>query len=165
MKKQEKIDNSIILYAFPGSGKTYLAEKYPDQVIDLESSDFQWIDIGEEELRGTDRIKNPEWPYNYHKAIDDALGKYKFILAAHEGTVYAERQGYRYWFVYPSLNRKEEYLQRLIDRGNPSSFVNLIKNNYEKWIEGMMKNKNVEKTFEIYTGYLTDAISDYLEDK
>ena len=37
--------------------------------------------------------------------------------------------------VYPSDRRKEEFLQRYIDRGSPSGFVKLIENKWEEWLK------------------------------
>ena len=54
-------DNRYIVAGFPGTGKSTAAEWFPQEFIDMESSDYHWIHIN-----GTGGKKiNPEWPNNY----------------------------------------------------------------------------------------------------
>ena len=60
--------------------------------------------------------------------------------------------------VYPSYEMKEEMVQRYIDRGSPKGFVELIKNNWDNFINGMKKDPCPNK-IELKSGeFLIDVI-------
>lgn len=60
----------MIVSAFAGVGKTTLAQMYKEDVIDLESGNFKWLENdGTEASKGSRRIQNPKYPINYLEAI------------------------------------------------------------------------------------------------
>ena len=72
----------LVISAFPGMGKSHFAKEVERtrehlnkmggdvDVIDLESSDFHWIQNAEGR-----KSLNPEWPENYFQAIKDIIAK------------------------------------------------------------------------------------------
>ena len=48
------------------------------------------------------------------------------------------RQRSEFWkkpfLNYPDERRKEEFIQRYKDRGNPEGFIKLVESNWEEWI-------------------------------
>ena len=67
------MSKGYLIGGFKAIGKTTLARKY-DNVIDLESSDYQYLlddnlkEFSKEERKGRkDRVKNREYPMNYIK--------------------------------------------------------------------------------------------------
>ena len=76
--------NGIIIAGFATCGKSVLGKKYSN-VIDLESSnykynDFNFENISTEAKKGTKREINMDWPYNYYRAINEAVKKYDVVL-------------------------------------------------------------------------------------
>ena len=64
--------------------------------------------------------------------------------------------------VYPSLEMKDEYIQRYINRGSNEQFVTLLKANYESWIQELMMQTNCKHVV-LETGqYLSDVMKDIL---
>ena len=131
----------VIIASFPAMGKSTFAKKYPN-VIDLESTEYQWILsdeqklLGVEERKGMLRTKNPEWPSNYIAEIKKAVKKYNFVLVTSTKLV---RQGLKecgkeYFLIYPEIQDKNEYIKRCIKRGNSKTFINFIYHKYETLI-------------------------------
>lgn len=61
--------------------------------------------------------------------------------------------------VYPSIELKDEYIDRYKKRGNNKLFITLIQDNWDEWIKEL-KDSKVERKIELKTGqYLTDYVS------
>ena len=43
--------------------------------------------------------------------------------------------------IYPAKSKKQEFRERYIQRGSPEGFVNLIKENWNSWIEKIEEEK------------------------
>ena len=78
----------IIIAGFTALGKTTLAQKY-DNIIDLESSLYQWkyknkmtLEEIETNKGKKERIPNDKFPENYIKAILEARKKYDIVLTS-----------------------------------------------------------------------------------
>lgn len=121
-----------IISAFPGTGKTYYYNKYPEKCLDSDSSLFSWV-INEK----NEKVRNPEFPNNYIQHIKDNIGKYEFIfVSTHKEVREALLDNCLFFYlVYPDRHRKEEFIQRYKDRGDDKEFVKLLENNYNKWIK------------------------------
>ncbi len=72
------MEEKVLVLAYPGSGKTYLAENYKN-VIDLEFQHFRW-DYGEnkhlplEQLKGCEQKSvKTEWPENFFKYLEEKI--------------------------------------------------------------------------------------------
>ena len=57
--------------------------------------------------------------FSSHKEVWDALVKESIEIV----------------LVYPKKELKQEYIQRYKQRGSPDSFINLISENWENWID------------------------------
>jgi len=123
-----------IISAFPGVGKTYYFERNKGISIDSDSSHFSWIKDSE---GNNTKERNPEFPNNYIDHIKENIGKYKYIfVSSHEEVRNSLKEnGIKYYLIYPAKSRKEEFIQRYIQRGSPEGFVNLISENWDSWIE------------------------------
>lgn len=128
MKEYEKymIGRSLIVSAFPGTGKSYYCNIQQEYVpegfsCDSDSSKFDKSNfpenyiahIKEQVVKGIGRIM-----VSSHKDVRDALivNQLPFVL------------------VYPDISLKHEYINRYIERGNTNSFIELLNANWEKWI-------------------------------
>lgn len=151
-----------IISAFPGIGKTTLVQTNKNYV-DLESSDYKWIDIDKtlsiEERKGTAKTINHDFPENYIKKIMELTDMgFNVLISSHKEVREAlQAQGIKYTIVLPSLDMKEEMINRYLNRGNQESFVNLLKTNYEKFVEDLSMDSN-EKVVLKSGQYLSDLV-------
>ena len=151
-----------IISAFPGIGKTTLVQTNKNY-IDLESSDYKWIDIDKtlsiEERKGTAKTINPNFPENYIKKIVELTSMgYNVLISSHKEVREAlQSRSIKYTIVLPSLDMKEEMINRYLSRGNQESFINLLKTNYEKFVEDLSMDPN-EKVVLKSGQYLSDLV-------
>lgn len=151
-----------IISAFPGIGKTTLVQ-INKNYIDLESSDYKWIDIDKtlpiEERKGTAKTINPDFPNNYIKKINELTGMgFNVLISSHKEVREAlQAQGIKYTIILPSLDMKDEMISRYLSRGNQESFVNLLKTNYEKFVGDLSIDTN-EKIILKSGQYLSDLV-------
>lgn len=153
MSKTTKTTKTIIISAFPGSGKTTFAKKFKGRVLDLESSDFKWK--GDTDV---DKVLNQDFPRNYIDTIIDAVKseKYGAIIVSNEFLNFEESKELSDMVeniiaIYP-LNDKEtgdsrdeyyndkiknEFLNRYKTMGKPDSFIKFISDNWDKLISDM----------------------------
>ena len=138
-----------IISGFAGIGKTTLQKMYPKEVIDLESSDYKWRYLDEEtanmqkeERKGAEnRVLNPEWPNNYLEAILSKVQQYRYVLISQGNDIrdLLDKNRIDYILAFPSIQCKNEYVERYKSRGNSDKFVALIEENFARWIEELSK--------------------------
>ena len=151
-----------VISAFPGIGKTTLVQTNKNY-IDLESSDYKWIDIDKtlpiEERKGTAKTISPDFPENYIKKIIELTDMgFNVLISSHKEVREAlQAQGVKYTIVLPSLDMKEEMINCYLGRGNQENFVNLLKANYEKFVEDLAMDPN-KKIVLKHGQYLSDVV-------
>ena len=101
-------------------------------------------------------MRNPDFPANYIAHINETPGP---ILASTHDTVLAALASAKVPFIlcYPSRECLEEYVGRYIDRGSAPKFIDLIRENWDAWLEALEKNQAA--TWHIVLGpgeYLSD---------
>jgi hypothetical protein len=121
--------------AFPGTGKSYYCHNgnyshyYPDKwCTDSDSSDFP----------------KDKFPDNYIGHIRDKIkdGYAVIFISSHKEVRDAlVENDLEFTLVYPDIALKEEYIQRYKNRGNSDAFIDLISNNWDKWISDCMNQK------------------------
>jgi hypothetical protein len=122
-----------IISAFPGTGKSYYHNKYPDITLDSDSSNFSWV---KDENGNNTKKRNPNFPQNYIEHIKENIGKYKYIfVSSHKEVRDALLDNCIFFYiVYPDDRRKEEFIQRYRDRGNHENFITLVDENWDDWL-------------------------------
>lgn len=157
-----------IIAAFAGVGKSYVGRKY-DNVLDLESTYFKWLEDGvahltEEERKGNkNRVINPAWPQNYIDEILNQKDNYDIVLIQLSHTrlknelifEYFDKNKIDYYVARPNLTGWKYIEQRLKDRGNTEEFIAQVKDNFNVFIEEFSKEK--------YNQIIIDN-GEYLED-
>lgn len=124
--------HTILCAAFPGTGKTYYCNSYPeyqpeDFAIDSDSSNFD----------------KDYFPQNYITHIESCIGKHaRIFISSHEEVRKALISNHLpFTLVYPDINLKDEYLRRYKDRGSAGEFIQLIDNNWNDWIKQLQNQK------------------------
>lgn len=126
----------MFVFAFPGMGKTSLANRH-DQVVDLELSDVKYDNrsvshLTKEERKSTKRpIKDKRYKQTYtEQAFSlDKQGKtvlvaLNFFLRFWVLMLASGRGNFHIFIPHPSL--RKEYRERYIDRGNNQRFISEV---------------------------------------
>lgn len=151
----------VFIYAFTATGKSSVAERY-DNVIDMESTLYKYLGtIKEDELlKGTVRELNKEWPNNYFKVLKKVKDKYDYILISDDiCNSFLRDNNFEYWWVYPSMDLKKEYLERCRRRGNNQDFISWYSKMWEEWIFNCKNDQYASKHIELKSNqYLEDVL-------
>jgi len=148
-----------IVYAFPGSGKTFLCSKNPNY-IELSSEDYHWIKCEKSEgNKGNYKNINPSWPDNYLYAILKAKEKYEFVFITHSGSELCRKNNIHYDIVYPEIDSKQDYISRMKKRGNNIEFINNMQENFEKYCFACANDEFADEKIKLKKGeFLEDVI-------
>ena len=148
-----------IVYAFPATGKTYLCSENSNY-IELSSEKYRWLDFKKsEEYKGIYNIPNLAWPNNYLEAIKEAQKKYEFVFITHSGSELCKKNNIHYDLIYPAMECKEEYLERMQKRGNNSIFLKNMKDNFNAYIMELEKDDYPDEKIVLKSGeYLKNGI-------
>lgn len=158
----------VLVLAYPGSGKTYLAENF-ENVSDLEFQHYRW-DYGEyknlplEQLKGRKDIRklNPNWPDNFFEILDKELKKHEIVLVPMATSLFKKldelkSQGVRIIFAIQSKDRFNETLEAYEQRGNSQEFIEARINDFEKFYK-IVENTGFEKVYIQKGEYLSEAL-------
>lgn len=136
---------TLVISAFPGTGKSYLFQnKGYKKILEAESSDFD----------------KANFPKNYISFIRKNLGKQSIILTSSHKDV---RDGMidaniNYTLVYPKKELKKEYISRYIDRGDSDEFIENMDKKWNEYIVSCMNQKFcIHKSLDSGM-YLTDIL-------
>lgn len=159
----------MIYSGFAGVGKTYAAETHSN-VIDLESSQYQWLNAKAKTIEANKSrysTKNPEWPHNYIEAIIKNADSGKHVLISAQPEVLEElaKNNVPFITVTPDIGDKEAYIQRYLDRGNSDKFINMISEHFEEYIDDMDKNFDAIAHIKLHRYSFISSIFDDIETK
>lgn len=143
---------TTIISAFPGMGKTTYHKDNLITTLDSDSSEFSWV---KNEDGTNSKHRNPDFPQNYIEHIKSNIGKYEYIfVSSHENVRQSLIDNCIFFFVvYPSIDRRDEFMERYYSRGSSSEFSTFIFENWDKFITELDKynlhyvNVVVEKEF------------------
>lgn len=118
---------TIVISAFPGTGKTHFATHSTRAILDSDSTSYSWVSEG---------VRNPDFPVNYIAHIKENIGKADAVLVSSHKEVRTAlvAADIRFVLVYPAIDLKEEYLERYRRRGSAQAFINLLGEKWEDWI-------------------------------
>ena len=123
----------MIVAAFAGTGKSTLASKYPDKIVDFVCMPYKYYldhddDAGEAGKASLDNVMREDWPWNYIEAIKSALIERKILLIPSDYHVLSLLclEEMPYTLCYPQRDAKEVYRKRFIDRGNTETFLSVF---------------------------------------
>lgn len=165
-----KNNNKVLVLAYPGSGKTYLADNYKN-VSDFEFQHYRY-DYGAykhlplEQLKGRTDIRtlNSEWPNNFFKALEEELQQGRVVLVPFATSLlevvdYLEKaNGTRIIFAIQAQETLDSVLQNFRDRGNSEEFIERRRNDFQKCHE-IIAASRFEKVYIAENEHLSDALS------
>lgn len=139
----------LIVSGFPGIGKSTLVKQYP-WILDSDSSTFDKADF----------------PQNYIEHIREVTSQGKTILVSSHFAVRdeLEEQGFDFALVYPSIKLKDEYMRRYRKRGSPQNLIQLMDDNWDKFINQCEEQECMYKYVMRPNEYLADSWRAILRD-
>lgn len=148
-----KNKHTKVISGFPAIGKTVLTKESHSIVLDSDSSCFSWIEKG---------VRHPNFPNNYMEHIKKNLGKVDYILVSSHDIVRKalKENNIQYTLVYPSIELKEEYIQRYKDRGNDEGFIQFINSNWDSFITDIENEQFPFKVKLTKNQFLIDVLQD-----
>jgi hypothetical protein len=138
-------NETLVISAFPGCGKSHFFRENKDKIVlDSDSSKFD----------------KSNFPNNYIEHIKNNIGKADIILVSSHKEVRDALidNDIKFTLVYPDISIKDEYLQRYKDRNSPESFIKLLGDNWELWIDELNNQKGCKKIKLKKGEYLSDVI-------
>lgn len=148
--------NTRIISAFPGTGKSYFVSNIDSglEVVDLDTGEYTqgYTDNG--------KVRDPNFPDNYLLAIKEQIGNTNILFVGCQPEVIAALRKERILFtlVYPERGLKPEYIGRFQQRHSPQSFVDLISNNWDLFLDFLEKQKGCDHIVISSGQYINDAI-------
>ena len=108
---------SRVICGFAGIGKSTAAKNMAG-VVDLESTPF-----------------NKDWARYADVAVHMANNGYIVLTSTHKELRDALKVRGNYVVAVPPASKREEYLNRYLERGNTEDFIELLGKNWTTWIE------------------------------
>lgn len=142
---------TVIILGFPAVGKSRLKEMFKNSNIKVVDSDSSMFD-------------KSDFPANYMRHIESLIGNVHIIMVSTHDTVREALKSADFiynvpmYICYPSLELKDEWLNRCRNRGNNEKFIKLIDDNYEQWIKDIMGETQFEHL-------MIDDPNEFLSDK
>ncbi|HBI72861.1 MAG TPA: hypothetical protein DDY59_06710 [Lachnospiraceae bacterium] len=156
----------MIVAAHAGTGKTYLAEMYPDKVIDFVCMPYKYLlsaDKKDHEVCKAEPnlIMRPEWPDNYAAELISMRDSEEIILIPPVIPVLQmlNIEEIPYFLVYPQREAKEAYLRRYIDRGNSETFLDIFIQGWDLFLVGMETHTGGQHIVLKPHEFLSDALA------
>lgn len=118
----------LVIIGFPGTGKTKLAESYPEYVADLDGPEYI----------GTKDNRPANWPNNMFMHIRNCK-KPIICVPSHNELAQAliNTRQFPILVVYPTIDLKLSYLNRYIERGSPVGFIQHMLVSFNRYINDM----------------------------
>lgn len=147
--------DSIIIFGFPGTGKSFAFNHQEELELTLQDSDsshFHWVYAEDDtEFKNPlkdefgNKIPHPAWPANYAQYIE-LTGReqtkkpdYIFVSTHEEVMSVIGDLKFRSFTIVPTRNSKEFYLNLYKERGNDEAFIKMMDEKWDEFIDGTMK--------------------------
>lgn len=163
------MSEKILILAYPGTGKTYIAENYKG-VSDIEFQHFRY-DYGEykslplEQLKGrTDiRTQNPEWPDNFFKFLKEEIGRQNCVLVPFATSLLPilddlSLKGVRIIFAIPNKECFGMLEQSYQQRRNSEEFIERRRKDFFK-AHDIIQSSKYEKVYLDKDEHLLDGLN------
>ena len=124
---------AIVISAFPACGKTYACNNYSMffNMSDSDSSSFS--------RTKTDGVRNPNFPGNYISHIKSLIKEdnnhFIFVSSHKEVRDMMTNFNIDFYTIYPESDLMDEWVDRMIKRGNDDKFISFITNNWDNFMK------------------------------
>ena len=150
MSRKKSAEKIRIIAAHAGTGKSYLANAHPDKFIDLALMPYKYILPKNNECLEYESKKadldleiNYDYPYNYIKAIKNAISETDLAIIIPSAWIVLymlDKEEIPYMLCYPENTEesREEYKRRYESRGNSDVFLEIFIGGWSmfmKWLE------------------------------
>ena len=167
------MDKNILVLAYPGSGKTYIADNY-ENVSDFEFQHYRYDygkykDLPLEQLKGRTEIRTlkPEWPNNFFHALKKELDNRKIVMVPFATSILEVltdlEKNTRIILAIPTKEKFEEIIDIYKQRNNSEEFIKRRQNDFNKHYEIITQSKYekvyIEKDEHLYDALLKLGIS------
>jgi hypothetical protein len=133
MTQEQQNKETMLVAAFPGTGKSHYCNVDVDYMpqgfaIDSDSSKFD----------------KSQFPENYIQHIKQKIaeGYARVFISSHKEVRDAlVLNNLPFVLIYPAKDLKQEYIDRYKQRGSNEKFVELVSNNWDKWIDELKSQK------------------------
>ena len=156
----------MIIAAYAGTGKTTLANMYPERFADFVLMPYKYEleedkDCGDAGKANSDNFQRPDWPYNYIAAIQEAMhdGKHLLIPTDYLTLAHLQAKNIPYVLCYPEREAKEIYRRRYMDRGNNENFIDIFAEHWDNWIDMFEQDNHGHHVVLRSNEYLSDVIT------
>jgi hypothetical protein len=141
-KEESQPKNTLVVSAFPGTGKTFICSLNTVSAIEVE----YW------------KYKNEGLEDKYVDDVRKQIGvvDYVFISTDPECLERLRKDGIDFTLVYPENNLRNEYLERYIKRDSPYEFIGTFMKYWDLWIDELKKQKNCRRIILKSGEYLSD---------
>lgn len=141
-------NNSIIISAFPGMGKSTFYKENKVNYSDSDSSKFN----------------KKEFPENYIQHIKNTIQTKQLIFVSSHIEVRNALVDNNLKFIYvlPSMDRKIEFLHNYKERGSSEEFIANVERNWERWLQISLYNQY--PTYICKIGYLKDNMEGIIKE-
>ena len=151
--KNTGMDESIIIFGFPGVGKSYAFEHQEELGLELQDSDsshFHWL-YKDDEFKepvldeNGKKVVHPAWPANYAQYIEltgreQEVNPDFIFISTHAEVIEAILPlGFISFCIYPDIDMKDKFMQLYKDRGNDERFLKLMDEKWEEFVKGTEK--------------------------
>ncbi len=156
--------SAMVISAFPGVGKSYIAQSSGGGgILDSDSSQFSWLrDKYGNKILGEDNkpIRDPQFLEKYIKHIKDNIDEADIIfVSSHDNVRKAlNDNGIKHCIVFPDDSMRDEMLTRYKKRGNDTGFIEMMKANWNSFINGMKQDPCPNKVVLKSGQYLSDVM-------
>lgn len=150
-----ELAETLVISAFPGTGKTVLTQYKGLNILDSDSSKFDKAGFPDNYIK---HIKEKADTYD---SDIPALKPFVDILCVSSHKVVRDAMKadrIHYTLVYPYLESKEEYLDRYRKRGSSEAFITLLDSNWKTWLSECCYQKGCTHYRLLPQQYLSDAV-------
>ena len=147
--------DSVLIFGFPGIGKTYAFEHQEELNLTLQDSDsshFHWVyPEGDEEFKNPvldeygEKVPHPAWPSNYAQYIEltgrEQVKKPDYIMISTHEIVMNTLANLKFesFTIIPDKSAKNYFLELYKKRGSNEAFIKMMSDNWEGFIDGTKK--------------------------
>lgn len=166
----------LVIIAYMGTGKTWLADKY-DSIVDFDHQDYRYIydesikNLPLEQRKGNDKLRtlNPLYPKNFINEALKLLNEGKILVSPFIDHVYEAYKSTEFQssaldvkvvLVCPRRIDFEEYRHRFAKRGNSPEFISKREREFSDLVDIFENEQKFDKILISKGQFLEDVLKE-----